>query len=169
MGELNRVLKRTIKKDAQMTATVVDVINNRASVRIGTNGAIVRNIKIVGGSVNAGDTVVIDMKSVEPVVQATYQQTQSSSITSRATLSSSSSSESSSATQSQIVNEDLSSQCDNTTTEFSLSKSYVKSSLCIYMNGTRLKPEIDFTENDDVIIFTSAPISGDIVIADYRS
>lgn len=57
---------------------------------------------------------------------------------------------------------------DGSRTIFTVAHPFVASSLCVYVNGLRQRPTIDFTViSDTQFQFTTAPLAGDSVMIDY--
>lgn len=67
---LSRQIRRGARAGTHMPAVVVDVFFNRVSARLSSNGAIVRNLPVVGGPVDVGDTVFVDYTTPEPTAVA---------------------------------------------------------------------------------------------------
>jgi hypothetical protein len=69
LGTASRV-RSANRSGMLMPAIVQEVFFNKASVRLGANGAFLRNLPIVGGPVHAGDAVNVDFTSPQPKVVA---------------------------------------------------------------------------------------------------
>jgi hypothetical protein len=74
MTQLSRQIRTSVKQGGGFPAVVVDVFYGKASVRLAANGAIMRNLKVVGGPVVAGQTVEVDFTTPEPRVLAVSQE-----------------------------------------------------------------------------------------------
>ncbi len=59
-----------LSKGKRIQATVVEVNNNLASVRIGSNGQVLQGLNIVGGQIAPGDSVYVNYTSGTPVIEA---------------------------------------------------------------------------------------------------
>lgn len=59
-----------LSKGKRIKATVVEVNNNLASVRIGSNGQVLQGLNVVGGQINPGDSVYVNYTSGTPVIEA---------------------------------------------------------------------------------------------------
>lgn len=70
MSKLSRDLRASAKRGTHIPATVVEALFNRASARLSNNGAIVRNLAVIGGPVEKGDTVLVDYTTPEPTIVA---------------------------------------------------------------------------------------------------
>jgi hypothetical protein len=70
MSKLSRDLRVSAKRGTSVPASVVDVFFGRASARLSNNGAIVRNLAVIGGPVEIGDTVMVDYTTPEPTIVA---------------------------------------------------------------------------------------------------
>ena len=66
----------------------------------------------------------------------------------------------------EVRGEDLSSQCDDSTTTFTVTNTYKAGSLTVYLNGQRLSDEVTEVTGTTFSIDT-APFDGDILIVDY--
>ena len=63
-------LRQTIRNSSQhnkIPGTVIDVLGDACAVRLSTNGRVLRGIPFTGGPPSAGDTVLVDYASGEPV------------------------------------------------------------------------------------------------------
>ena len=60
----------SLSKGKRIKATVVEVNNNLASVRIGSNGQVLQGLNIIGGQIAAGDSVYVNYSSGTPVIEA---------------------------------------------------------------------------------------------------
>jgi hypothetical protein len=67
---LNRTLRQAVKQGNLFPAIVLDVHGTRATVRLSTNGVILRNLYVVGGPVVIGDVIKVDFGSYAPIVKA---------------------------------------------------------------------------------------------------
>jgi len=70
MRNISRSLRHGAKKATSFPSIVIDKIQDRVSVRLSTNGAIYRNLKLVGGPVSIGQLVYTDFTTPEPTVVA---------------------------------------------------------------------------------------------------
>lgn len=70
MTELKRQVKKTAKTAPNISGTIVDVFGATASVRLGNNGSLLRNIKVIGGPVKVGQTVDVSFQQSPPVIIA---------------------------------------------------------------------------------------------------
>lgn len=59
-----------------------------------------------------------------------------------------------------VIGEDLTSQIDGIEDTFTVSSSYVSNTVAVYLNGSRLRRDFDYTEETD----TTIKILGDLVI-----
>lgn len=67
---LNRDIRTLIKQGNQFPAVVLDVHGDgRATVKLSYGGQRLRNLPVVGGLVNVGDTVIVDFGSYQPIVK----------------------------------------------------------------------------------------------------
>lgn len=64
-----RIVDR-VKKGRHVPAIVLDYFNGRATVKLGYTGATMRNLKVIGGPVEANDLVDVDYTTEEPTVVA---------------------------------------------------------------------------------------------------
>ena len=67
---LPKTIRGTVKAGTSFPARVLDTIGGRVNVRLSDNGAIYRNLKLVGGPVDAGELVHVDFTTEEPTVVA---------------------------------------------------------------------------------------------------
>lgn len=68
----------------------------------------------------------------------------------------------------QVFQEDHSSDCDGSETTFYSSQAFTGETTHIFLNGLLQQPDVDYTEiGNRVIEFTTAPISGDVLIFAY--
>jgi hypothetical protein len=65
---LKNTIRETSKRGNLVPALVMDVSKNRANVKITSNGALVRNLRVTGGPVYVGDMVNVDYTTPEPTV-----------------------------------------------------------------------------------------------------
>jgi hypothetical protein len=70
MTKLARDLRISAKQGTHVPATVVDVFFKKASARLSTTGAIVRNLPVVGGPVDIGEVVMVDYTTPSPTIVA---------------------------------------------------------------------------------------------------
>lgn len=73
MSQLSRDIRSNVRSNASIPAYVVDVFFGKASVRLASNGAIYRNLDVVGGPVEIGNKVRVDFTTSKPTVVATGQ------------------------------------------------------------------------------------------------
>lgn len=59
-----------LSKGKRIKATVVEVNNNLASVRIGSSGQVLLGLNVVGGQITTGDSVYVNYSSGTPVIEA---------------------------------------------------------------------------------------------------
>jgi hypothetical protein len=59
-----------LSKGKRIQATVVEVNNDLASVRIGTSGQVLQGLNIVGGQLAVGDSVYVNYSSGTPVIES---------------------------------------------------------------------------------------------------
>ena len=59
-------------------------------------------------------------------------------------------------------------EIDGETTMFTMPGGFVPGSCQIYLNGLRLAPTHDFTEDEDCVEFVDAPVTGDRILVDYE-
>lgn len=74
MTWLSKQLRANSKAGALIPAIVIDVFYGRASVKLSGNGALIRNLAVVGGPVLAGQAVQVDFTTPEPTVVALGQE-----------------------------------------------------------------------------------------------
>jgi len=67
---LGRQIRQTSKRGRLFSATVIESLGNRASVRLAGNGAMVHNLNVVGGPVVAGSRVNVDYSTEPPTILA---------------------------------------------------------------------------------------------------
>jgi len=70
MRNIPRSTRAAVRQGNSYPSTVIDKIKDRVSVRLSTNGAIYRNLKLVGGPVSVGQLVYTDFTTPEPTVVA---------------------------------------------------------------------------------------------------
>jgi hypothetical protein len=70
MRNIPRSLRHGAKQATSFPSIVIDKIRDRVSVRLSTNGAVYRNLKLVGGPVQIGQLVYTDFTTPEPTVVA---------------------------------------------------------------------------------------------------
>jgi hypothetical protein len=58
-----------LSKQKMVPASIVDVLNDRCTVRLSSRGSILHNLKFFGPTPKAGDTVYVDYRTGSPVVQ----------------------------------------------------------------------------------------------------
>ena len=67
---LRKSVRNVSKQGNLIPATVISSAGNRATVRLLSNGAVYRTLKVVGGPVTNGQVVAIDMNSDIPIIVA---------------------------------------------------------------------------------------------------
>jgi hypothetical protein len=67
---LDRKIRSLTHEKNQIPAVVVDVVGNRASVRLVGNGSLAHNLEILGGPIVKGQQVMVDYSGKRPVVNA---------------------------------------------------------------------------------------------------
>lgn len=70
MRGIARGVRTVVKQGNSVPAVVVDVHGVRASVQLAGNGALYRNLRVVGGPVEIGETVHVDFTTSEPTIVA---------------------------------------------------------------------------------------------------
>ena len=70
MSDLSRKIRESVKQGRLMPALVIDIFFDKATVRLSTNGAIMRGLRVIGGPIKAGDSVNVDFTTPEPTVVA---------------------------------------------------------------------------------------------------
>ena len=60
----------SLRQGRKMSALVIDVFYEKATVRLGGTGQVLHNLTIIGGPIEAGDTVLVDFTGIEPTVVA---------------------------------------------------------------------------------------------------
>jgi hypothetical protein len=70
MTNLSRQVRRTAKSASSISGTIVDVSGDTGSVRLSTNGALMRNLKVMGGPVAIGQIVDVNFSTSLPVIVA---------------------------------------------------------------------------------------------------
>lgn len=66
--QISKNIRSNVKTGTSVAAKVVDVFVGRASVRLVQNGALIRNLEVVGGPVKIGDSVKVDFTTARPTV-----------------------------------------------------------------------------------------------------
>lgn len=74
MSKLGRDIRSNVKSGASIPALVIDVFYGKVTVKLAGNGAIMRNLSVVGGPVTAGTLVQVDFTTYEPTVVALGQE-----------------------------------------------------------------------------------------------
>lgn len=74
MSKLGRDIRSNVKSGASIPAIVIDVFYGKVTVKLAGNGAIMRNLSVVGGPVEAGTLVQVDFTTYEPTVVALGQE-----------------------------------------------------------------------------------------------
>lgn len=67
---LSRKINDSIKQGKLMPAVVVDVFNKRATIQLSGNGALLHNLRVIGGPVDKLQKVDVDFTTPEPTVVA---------------------------------------------------------------------------------------------------
>jgi len=70
MTNLSRQVRKVAKNSSSINGVVVDVFGANATVRLSTNGSLLRNLKVMGGPVAVGQEVDVSFSSSPPVVMA---------------------------------------------------------------------------------------------------
>lgn len=70
MTELSRNIRASVKQGGSLPAVVVEVFYDRATIKLAGNGAVMRNLSVIGGPVVAGQLVQVDFTTPVPTVVA---------------------------------------------------------------------------------------------------
>jgi hypothetical protein len=70
MSKLSQDIRANVKAGARIPAKVVDILFEKASVRLLSNGATYHKLDVVGGPVYIGQVVTADFSTVPPTVNA---------------------------------------------------------------------------------------------------
>lgn len=73
MSQLSRDIRKNVRSNVSVPGVIVDIFYGRASVRLTSNGAIYRNLDVVGGPVVPGQQVRVDFTTAKPTIVATGQ------------------------------------------------------------------------------------------------
>ncbi len=71
MSQLSRDIRKNVRSNVSVPGTIIDIFYGRASVRLTSNGAIYRNLDVVGGPVVVGQNVRVDFTTAKPTIVAT--------------------------------------------------------------------------------------------------
>lgn len=70
MSRLSQTTRNAVKQGAKFPGVITDVLGNRASVKLSTNGALYQGLDVVGGPVYAGQSVIVDFTGMPPTIIA---------------------------------------------------------------------------------------------------
>jgi hypothetical protein len=65
---LGKDIRKRVRHGTQMPAVVIDVVGSSASARLSANGAIYRNLSVVGGPAQIGDPCYVDLTTPKPTI-----------------------------------------------------------------------------------------------------
>ena len=70
MSQLQKQIRSSVKSGSSVPAIVVDVFYSKATIQLSGNGAIMRNLSVIGGPVSVGQIVEVDFTTPVPTVVA---------------------------------------------------------------------------------------------------
>ena len=70
MSQLQKQIRSSVKSGTSVPGIVVDVFYSKATVQLSGNGAIMRNLSVIGGPVEVGQIVEVDFTTPTPTVVA---------------------------------------------------------------------------------------------------
>jgi len=70
MTNLSKQVKRTAKSASLISGTITDVSGSKASVRLSSNGAVMKNMNVIGGPVTIGQSVDVSFTSTPAFILA---------------------------------------------------------------------------------------------------
>src|SRR5512146_1575826 len=73
MRKLAKITRAVVKHGNSFPGTIIEVMNNRASVRISADGSLFRSLEITGGPVEVGQSVIVDFTTEKPTILAAGQ------------------------------------------------------------------------------------------------
>ena len=69
MSRISKTVRTAVRSGTSVPATIVDIISSsRASARLSGNGAIYRNLVVIGGPAQKGDSCHVDLTTPEPTI-----------------------------------------------------------------------------------------------------
>jgi len=71
MSHISKDIRANVRSNASIPGVIIDIFYGKASVRLTNNGAIYRNLDVVGGPVAIGQNVRVDFTTAKPTVVAT--------------------------------------------------------------------------------------------------